>query len=69
VPLRAAYYLTALQILFVRPPTDVSEKAVEAPPMMLAPLIMLSILAVMIGVYPAPFMDIVKKIAEQLLTA
>ncbi len=69
VLLGAAYYLRVVQILFVRPPTDVSEKAVEAPPMMLAPLIMLSILAVMIGVYPAPFMDIVKKIAEQLLTA
>lgn len=67
VLLGAAYYLRVIQILFVRSPTDVSGKAVEASPIMLTPLVILSILAVTIGVYPGPFVEVVKKIAEQIL--
>ncbi|MCL7388633.1 MAG: NADH-quinone oxidoreductase subunit M [Thaumarchaeota archaeon] len=69
VLLGAAYYLRVVQILFVRPPTDVSQKAVEASPIMLTPLIILSILAVTIGVYPGPFVETLRKIAENLLSS
>lgn len=68
VLLGAAYYLRVVQILFIRPPTDVSQKAREAPPIMIAPLIILSILAVTIGVYPGPFVETVKNIAVSIST-
>lgn len=68
VLLGAAYYLRVIQIIFVKPSTEVSEKAHEAPAVMLAPLIVLSILAVVIGVYPGPFLDTVKSVAGALLS-
>jgi len=68
VLLGAAYYLRVIQIVFLRPLTSVSEKASEAPALMLAPLIVLAVLAVVIGVYPAPFLNLVTSIARNLLS-
>lgn len=68
VLLGAAYYLRVVQIIFVRPVTEISEKAVEASKVMLTPLIILSILAVAIGVYPGPYLEYVKIVAENILS-
>lgn len=68
VLLGAAYYLRVIQIIFLRAPTSVSGKASEAPKVMLAPLIALSALAVVIGVYPTPFLELVTDIARTLLS-
>ncbi len=67
VLLGASYYLRVIQIIFLKPMTSVSEKAHEAPIVMLIPLIILSILAVVIGVQPDPFLSIAREIAETLL--
>ncbi|MCS7126381.1 MAG: cation:proton antiporter [Aigarchaeota archaeon] len=67
VLLGAAYYLRVVQILFTRPFTEVSEKARESNIVMLTPLIILSSIAIIIGVYPNPFIEYTKSIAEALL--
>ncbi|MEN2974734.1 MAG: proton-conducting transporter membrane subunit [Candidatus Caldarchaeales archaeon] len=67
VLLGAAYYLRVIQILFTRPFTEFSDKAKESTMVMLTPLIILSALAIVIGVYPGPFIEYVESVSRDIL--
>ncbi|MEM0456400.1 MAG: proton-conducting transporter membrane subunit [Nitrososphaerota archaeon] len=62
-----AYYLRVVQIIFLKPLTPVSEKAHEASPLMLIPVVALAGLGIFLGIYPSPFLEMTKAIASSLL--
>ena len=55
--LSAAYCLRMIQTIFFKKPTSISEKATEAPKIMLVATIILASLSIVIGLYPSPFQD------------
>lgn len=65
--LSAAYCLRMIQTIFFRNPTSISEKATEAPKIMLVATIILAILSIVIGFYPSPFQDMAGNAAETAL--
>ncbi len=64
-----AYYLRLVQTIFFKPPSEKAMKAHDGSASMVAPLIFLSILAIVIGVYPTPFFETVFNIAQTLLAS
>ncbi|MDH5449526.1 MAG: proton-conducting transporter membrane subunit [Candidatus Bathyarchaeota archaeon] len=55
--LSAAYCLRMIQTIFLKETTAISEKATEAPKIMLVATIILAFLSIVIGFYPSPFQD------------
>ena len=64
-----AYYLRLIQTLTLKEPTAVSAKAKEAPVTMLLPMGILTILCVLIGIYPDPFVSFSSNAARAILDA
>ena len=62
-----AYYLRLIQIVMLKKPTKISTKAKEAPLSMLLPMGILTILCIVIGVYPGPFVSYASSAAEAVL--
>lgn len=63
-----AYYLRLVQVIFLKPLTPFSERAREASPVMIAPVIALAGLGIFIGIYPSPFLETAKAVASSLLS-
>ncbi|MCS7145596.1 MAG: proton-conducting transporter membrane subunit [Nitrososphaerota archaeon] len=62
----ALYHLRVVQIIFLKPETAKTSASHEAKPVMLAPVIILSALCVLIGVYASPFLSAVIQLASVL---
>jgi proton-translocating NADH-quinone oxidoreductase chain M len=62
-----AYYLRIIQIILLRKPAESLQKVREAPPSMMAPMVILSILCIVLGVYPEPVLEESKAAASALL--
>jgi proton-translocating NADH-quinone oxidoreductase chain N len=62
--LSAVYCLRMIQTIFFRKSTSISEKATEAPKIMLVATIILASLSIVIGLYPSPFQDMAGNAAE-----
>ena len=61
------YYLRAIRMIWFEETTVVSEKAREAPAIMLIPTSILAALCIIIGVYPGPFITVASNAAQALL--
>ena len=64
-----AYYLRLIQILMLKKPTRISNRAKEAPLTMLIPMGVLAVLCIVIGVYPGPFVNFSSSAAEAVVDA
>ncbi len=64
--LSAAYCLRMIQAIAVKSETSTSKKAKEVPLQMLIPILVLMLLSVTIGVYPAPFQTLAEAAAQAL---
>lgn len=64
-----AYYLRLIQTVIIREPTERSLKAKEAPITMLLPMMLLTALCVIAGIYPDPFVSFSSSAAKALLDA
>lgn len=64
-----AYYLRLIQILMLKKPTRISNRAKEAPLAMLIPMGVLALLCIIIGVYPGPFVNLSSSAAEAVVDA
>lgn len=62
-----AYYLRLIQTVIIREPTERSLKAKEAPVVMLLPMILLTALCVVAGIYPDPFISFSSNAAKAVL--
>jgi len=62
-----AYYLRLIQTVMIREPTERSLKAKEAPMAMLLPMMLLTALCVVAGVYPDPFISFSSNAAKAVL--
>ncbi|MFQ6081018.1 MAG: complex I subunit 5 family protein [Candidatus Bathyarchaeia archaeon] len=62
-----AYYLLLIHTLIIKKPTLKREEVKESPKSMLATMIILAMLCVIIGVYPAPFIDFANTAAKAAL--
>ncbi len=65
--LSVVYYFRLIRIIILEKPTKVSERAAEAPVLMLIPIVILALLCILIGVYPGPFIGASSKAAEAVL--
>lgn len=65
----AMYHLRVVQILFLKPVSEVAQRGHEPGAAILTALIILSALAVTIGVYPAPFFRAAENVASLILPA
>jgi proton-translocating NADH-quinone oxidoreductase chain N len=61
-----AYYLRLVQSIFFKPTTSVSANPHPVGPSLILPLIVLSALGVIVGVYPTPLLNLVTSIASTL---
>jgi formate hydrogenlyase subunit 3/multisubunit Na+/H+ antiporter MnhD subunit len=61
-----AYYLRLVQAIFFKPLSDVASKAHGVGVSLVIPLIVLAAAGIVIGMYPAPFLDLVSSIASSL---
>jgi len=61
------YYLRAIRMIWFEETTVVSEKAREAPAIMLIPTFILAALCIIIGIYPGPFITVASNAAQALL--
>lgn len=64
--LSVGYHLRVIQTIFLKPVTSTSEKGHEVPLTMLIPLIILATLAVLIGIYPSPLLELTLSIARSV---
>jgi len=64
-----AYYLRLVQTLFFKPVSGISSKAHDAGVSLAIPLVVLSAAAVIIGVYPSPFLEAAFAVAGTILGA
>ncbi|MEM2926179.1 MAG: NADH-quinone oxidoreductase subunit M [Candidatus Bathyarchaeia archaeon] len=67
IVISVAYYLRIIQIILLRRPTESLQKVHEAPLSMVAPMVLLSILCVIIGIYPEPILEESRAAASSLL--
>jgi formate hydrogenlyase subunit 3/multisubunit Na+/H+ antiporter MnhD subunit len=58
------YYLRIIQIIVLREPSSLASKAREAPAPMLFSMAILSLLCIVIGVYPGPFVGLANQAAQ-----
>jgi formate hydrogenlyase subunit 3/multisubunit Na+/H+ antiporter MnhD subunit len=64
-----AYYLRLIQTLTLREPSTTSVNAREAPIGMLLPMGILTVLCIVIGIYPDPFISFSSNAAKAILDA
>ena len=65
--LSITYYLRLIYTINLKEPTSISEKATEAPVLLLIPVLILALLCIFIGIYPGPFVAWAQKAAEAML--
>jgi len=63
----AAYSLRIVQAVAVKRTTYISRRAREASPVMIAPMLLLAITVITIGIYPAPFQRLTETIVDAIL--
>ncbi len=61
-----AYYLRLVQSIFFKPTTQVSAQPHAVGPSLVIPLVILSAIGIIVGVYPTPILDLVTSIASSL---
>ncbi len=61
-----AYYLRLVQSIFFKPTTPVSAQPHAVGPSLVIPLVILSAIGIIVGVYPTPILDLVTSIASSL---
>jgi multicomponent Na+:H+ antiporter subunit D len=67
VVIGAMYHLRVVQIIFVKPETETSSKCRESNIAIVAPLLILSAISILIGVYASPFLDTARSVVTTLL--
>ncbi len=67
VILGAMYHLRVVQIIFIKSTTNTSSKCSESSVAIMASLIVLSVISILIGVYPSPFLETVRNVASILV--
>ncbi|MFQ5758689.1 MAG: complex I subunit 5 family protein [Candidatus Bathyarchaeia archaeon] len=65
--LSVAYYLRLINVIVLKEPTPVSERATRAPLSMLIPILILAALCIIIGIYPGPFIALAEVAAKAVL--
>lgn len=63
----AMYHLRVVQIIFIKPETSTSSKCKESGISIITPLILLSAISILIGVYASPFLELARGVAITLL--
>ena len=62
-----AYYLRLIKVIVWSTPSERLDGVREAPALMLAPMILIALLCVVIGVYPAPFVEAAERAAQAVI--
>jgi len=61
-----AYYLRLIKVIVWSTPSEGLDKVSEAPVLMLVPMVVLAIMCIIIGLYPAPFIEMANSAAKSL---